>query len=350
METKLKNLKKKISIILAVILVVLVVIPTIATIVTHKYYFDKRINHKNNYFEYITSINEDFIKEDVYFTSDDGQELHGAFYSQEGNDDPKGLIIWVHGMFLNHENYLVEIEWLTKQNYVVFSYDNTGVDDSEGESLKGLAQSPIDLSYALSYLYDNDIYQDIPNILVGHSWGGFAVSSVYELDIPYEVDGIVSLAGFWQNVNVIEDIARNHVGFAVSLMHLPLVVYEYSIFGENSSLDGITGLSNIDAPVLIIHSEDDEVVAFEQNFNVYKDAFSENERFTLIEYTDAGHKLTVKKESYDQIHDIMHHQLEYSEDSEKFQELEDIRHSLITDLNLDVMNDILDFCNAICEN
>ncbi len=332
-----------------VILIIFFIIPSIITVFTHNYYFDKRINHKNNYYEYLSGLNQDFIKENVSFVSNNGQELHGAFYSQKGNDTPKGLIIWVHGMFLNHENYLAEIEWLTRENYVVFSYDNTGVDDSEGDSLVGLSQAPIDLSYALNHLHENEIYSGIPHILIGHSWGGFAVSSVYELPVSYEVDGIISLAGFWQNINVIEDIASNHIGNFVVFMHPALMLYEYMLFGENSSLDGISGLSNLEAPVLMIYSVDDEVVDFDGNYTVFKEYFENNPRFTFKEYQDAGHKLTIKAESYDKIHDIMHHQLEYSEDSGEFITLEEERHSLILDFNLDVMNDILNFCNNICQ-
>ncbi len=349
MGDNLKSKKKKIIILVSALVLVFLIIPSIITISIYNYYFDKRINHENNYFTYLTSINEDFVREDTSFVSDEGQILHGAFYTQAENTNPKGLVIWVHGMFLNHENYLAEIEWLTKQNYVVFSYDNTGVDHSEGESLKGLTQAPIDLKYALEFLHENGYYSDIPHILVGHSWGGFSVSAVNELDVPYEVDGIVSLAGFWKNVNVIEDIAKKYVGNTVMLLHPYLVIYEQYLFGENANLNGVDGLSNTSAPVLMIHSVDDEVVSYESNFKVYQEHFAQDPRFTFIEYQDAGHKLTVKAEAYDKIHDIMHHQLEYEENSAEFLELEQERHSMILDFNLDVMNDILEFCDEICE-
>ncbi len=346
MNPKIK--KKKKIVIISVVLSVLIIIPSIITFIIYDHYFGKRIVHDNNYFEYLTEQNENFVKEDVSFKSDDNQTLYGAFYSQVDNTAPKGLLVWVHGMGVSHENYLAEIEWLTQENYVVFSYDNTGVEDSEGDTLKGLTQSPIDLKYALTYLKDSGKYNELPTILIGHSWGGFAVSAVSELELPFEVDGIVSLAGFWQNVNVIEDIATNYVGETVMLIHPFLVVYEKMIFGENAALNGLDGLSNTSAPVLMIHSKDDDVVSFDGNFEVYKEMYESDPRFTFIEYEDSGHKLTVNADSYERIHDIMHHQVEHDETSEEYLRLNEERLSLIGDFNLDVMNNILDFCDEIC--
>ncbi len=349
LRNKIKNNKKIVIVILSVLLV-LIIIPSLITFFIYDYYFGKRIIHDNTYFEYLSEQNINFVKEEISFNSDNNQVLHGAFYSQTGNDTPKGLVVWVHGMGVSHENYLAEIEWLTKENYVVFSYDNTGVEDSEGDTLKGLTQAPIDLKYALDYLKDSEQYNELPTILVGHSWGGFAVSAVSELGLPFEVDGIVSLAGFWQNVNVIEDIAKNYVGETVMLIHPFLVIYEKMIFGENAALNGLDGLSNTNAPVLMIHSKDDEVVSFDGNFEVYKEMYEEDPRFTFIEYEDSGHKLTVNADSYERIHDIMHHQVEHDENSEEFLKLNEERLSLIGDFNLDVMNNILDFCDEICSS
>ncbi len=332
----------KIKIIISIVLVVLI-IPMAITIYAHNYHFDKRIVHTNNYFEYLSTLNPSFTKNEVSFTSDAGQTLYGAFYNQLENTSPKALVIWVHGMGVNHENYLAEIEYLTKAGYLVFSYDNTGVDSSTGESLKGLTQAPIDLHYALEYISDINL----PIILVGHSWGGFAVASVAELELPVDIAGVISLAGFWKNINVITDIAKLYVGDIVYLLKPYLSFYEHTIFGDNSDINGIDGLAQIDAPVLIIHSKDDPVVTFSNNFEVYQNALSSDDRFTFKAYEDAGHKLTINKDSYNRIHDIMHHQMELEPESDKYNTLNDERLSLITDFNYDVMTDIIEFCDDI---
>lgn len=343
-------MKKKLISCTAILLVILFIIPMAITYFTHGYHFDKRIVHANNYYEYLSELNPDFLKETVHFSSDENQILEGSFYFQSENLEPKGLIVWVHGMGVNNENYLAEIELLTKENYLVFSYNNTGVDTSEGDSLKGLIQSPIDLKYALDYIYDLNLFNDIPNILIGHSWGGFAVSSVSQLGLKRDVDGIISIAGFWKNINVITDIAKYYVGDVIELLVPYLNLYEYYLFGENTNLNGVDGLLSTDAKVLMLHSKDDVIVRHDTNFLHYKKYFEDNERFTFVEYEDAGHKLTITKSAYDRIHDIMHHQMELDINSERYKELDDERTSLITDFNFDVMDKIVEFCDNITDS
>ncbi len=266
MISKNVNLKK-VCISIIILVVILFIVPMIITIVTYNYHFNKRINHDNNYYEYLTFNNPNFTKTEVSFLSNENQRLYGSFYYDKNIINPKGLIIWVHGMGVSHENYLAEIEWFTKEDYLVFSYDNTGVENSEGKSLKGLTQAPIDLQHALKYVATLEL-DNLPIILVGHSWGGFSVATVSELDIPIEVDGIVTLAGFWRNINVITDIAKIYVGDVVDLLKPYLIFWEQLIFKENSNINGINGLHSTDAQVLIIHSTDDPIVRHSTNYRI----------------------------------------------------------------------------------
>lgn len=319
------------------------------TYFTHQYHFGKRIVHQNQYYSFLSQENPEFTRHIAHFTSNEGNQLEGAFFYQESLQQPKGLLVWVHGMGVNYENYLGEIQFLTQQGFLLFAYNNTGVDTSEGESLKGLTQAPLDLQSALFYLNEIEILQklDLPLILIGHSWGGFSVATVSQLPLPREVDGIVTLAGFWRNINVIEDIANYYVGDVISLLVPYLALYERYLFAENAELNGISGLENTNAPVLMFHSEDDVVVNFQNNFLYYENYFKDNPRFTFHSYENAGHKLTINKESYNRIHDIMHHQMELEETDPHYLELEEERLSLILDFNQDIMGKILDFCNEI---
>lgn len=345
-KEKLKFNKKYITIV-SVLILILLVIPMLITYFTHNYHFGKRIYHHNNYYEYLSTQNPNFIQKQVSFQNRENLMLGGGFHYQEGLTQPKGLLIWVHGMGVNYENYLAEIEWFTKQDYVVFSYNNTGVDTSEGENLKGLLQAPIDLQYALKYIYSLEVFNDMPNILIGHSWGGFSVATVSQLDIPREIDGIVTLAGFWRNINVVEDIARYYVGDVITLLVPYLTFYENYLFGDDSYLNGVDGLKSSNASVLMIHSQDDVIVGYNNNFMYYQSIFENDDRFTFKGYETAGHKLTINKASYDRIHDIMHHQADMLETDAHYIELEEERLELITDFNYEVMNNILEFCDSI---
>lgn len=341
--------KKKILISISILTIIFIIIPMSITVFLHNSHFDKRVVHQNNYYAFLSERNPDFMKSPATFTSNIGQELSGAFYYKNGITQPRALIVWLHGMSVNHENYLAEIDVLTNEGYLVFAYDSTGVSGSEGESLKGLTQAPIDLQYALNYLDTLDALDDYPCILIGHSWGGFAVASVSALAVDKKIDGIISLAGFWRNINVIEDIGKTYVGDFISLLVPYLSIYERILFGEDSTLDGIKGLQATDAPVLLLHSKDDLVVTYDANFVEYKKEFGDNPRFTFIEYEDAGHKLTITQKAYDRVHDIMHDQAKIDPNSEEFATIDAEKLTLIDDFNEAVMADILSFCYEISE-
>lgn len=333
---------KKVIILILSLLFVFLILPFTITIATHSYYFAGRTEYQNEYFEYLSSKDPNFTRTKETFKSNNDQTLTGFFYSQSDLSNPKALLIWVHGLNVNHENYLAEIQYLTKLNYLVFSYDNTGVNHSEGNGLKGLIQSPLDLEHALNHLYDLDLYNDIPNILIGHSWGGFSVSCVSGLNLKKEVDGIISLGGFYRNINVLAETAQYYVGGIAKVLIPYLTVYENMLFSEYKYLNGVYGLSKSTCDVLIIHSKDDVIVHHETNYLVYEEEFKDNERFTLIEYENFGHQLTMDKTSYDRIHDIMHH--------EQTEALIKERHELLANLNFTVLNDITTFLQNIIIN
>ncbi len=329
--------KKKILFTLILVSFIVFIIPLITTISIHSYYFAPRTQYENNYYDYLSTNNPNFQREEIEFKSG-SNTLRGFIYSQKENINPKAILIWVHGINVSHENYLSEINYLTKENYIVFSYDNTGVNYSDGNGLKGLLQSPLDLQNALDYLYDLSIYNNIPNILIGHSWGGFSVATVSQLPLKREVDGIISLGGFWKNIDVLVDTAEYYIGNIANIFTPYLTMYESSLFFKHRKLNGVDGLKNSNCNVLIIHSKDDVIVHFD-SFTKYKSEFSNDNRFTFYEYENFGHQLTIEKDSYNRIHDIMHH--EYTD------ELNNERNELINDLNYIVMSNITDFLNNI---
>lgn len=326
--------KVKGSILLIIsLLLIIFIIPMLTTISIHSYYFIPRTEFNNNYFEYLSNNNINFTREEVKFNSYDN-ELTGFFYKQNNINDYNALLIFVHGINVSHENYLSEINYLTKQNYLVFSYDNTGVNYSEGKGLKGLNQSPLDLQNALNYIYDLELYNDIPNILIGHSWGGYAVCTVSQLELKREVDAIISLGGFWKNTDVLIDTAENYIGVIANVFTPYLSLYEDSLFYKYKNINGVDGLKNTKCPVLIIHSKDDTIVSFD-SYLKYKSIFEDDNRFVFHEYENYSHQLTIDKDSYDRIYTIM--KQDYDET------LNDERNELINNLNEVVMKNITDF-------
>lgn len=330
-------------------LVALNTIPIIVTTAMYYNAFGKRINFDNKYFEYIQRYNKKIKRNPLYFKSNKGQTLKGYFYYSETNVKPKALIIYAHGMGVNHENYISEINYLIESNYVVFSYDNTGVNSSEGKNIKGLTQAVIDLKYALSYIEKLENVEGLKKILVGHSWGAYAVSAVHNYkNINLKIDGIVVLAGFEKN----QTILRYRIGEQfnkIGKLLMPYVgMYQFTQFGRKFKMSGVRGLKKTDAKVLIIHSKDDVEVPYVNYLKYYK-AFKNNDRFTFVTYENAGHRLTLLPEAIRQIRTLEKKQA-LSTNPAEIKKLDSAKYKNLTKFNYQVMRDITLFLNDIVEN
>ncbi len=222
------------------------------------------------------------------FTSDKGQSLCGYHYKNKDIGEARGLVVMAHGFGGGgHNAYTNLADYFASNGYLVFAYDVTGNDLSEGDSVGGLPQGVIDLDYALRYVKSLERYRDLPIVLFGHSWGGYSVGAVLELHT--DIEAVVSVSGFDLSSDMLEQGGREYVGAFVGIC-LPYVkFYDKLKFGEYSSYSASGGFASSDAGVMIIHSRDDSTVLPSYGYDGYYSAFSENERFEFIELETRGH-------------------------------------------------------------
>jgi dienelactone hydrolase len=100
--------------------------------------------------------------------------------------------------------------YFVDKGWRVFAFNNTGVSGSEGESIRGLTQSVIDLDAALTYVKNSNALNGLPIMLVGHSWGGYAVTAV--LNYNHNIKAVVSFAGYNNGSELFKNIAVSEVG------------------------------------------------------------------------------------------------------------------------------------------
>ena len=126
------------------------------------------------------------------FISKRGHLLKGNFYSYP-DCKPDCLIVFEHGMGNGHNSYFGEIELLCKNGYLVYSYDHTGCNKSEGEHIHGLSGSLSDLDDCINALVSKG-YTEEQISVIGHSWGGF--SSLNILKHHPNLHSVVAMSGF----------------------------------------------------------------------------------------------------------------------------------------------------------
>lgn len=275
--------KKIIPIILAVI-----VLLTVGWFIFCVFMYNANFNVRCDSYEPLMLRTEDFDGlecREYSFPSDKGQMLAGYLYTS--GTDQHGILVIAHGFGSGHNSYMDVADYFAKNGYYVFAYDATGCDKSEGKGVGGPPQGVIDLEHAISFVEESSDIPDLPVVLFGHSWGGYSVCSV--LNYHPEVKAVVECSGFNCSSDMFESGGKSQAGDAIYAMTPFIKVYESFKYGKYAKNTAMDGFANTDADILILHSEDDNVIGIEYGYDKYFEKYKDDPRFTFIRFTDRGH-------------------------------------------------------------
>lgn len=285
-----KKLKKILVISASVILALLIAIQIMVSVIYCDIFGDRLITSE----KYVRTAGDiaSYKQENGDFTSDKGFNLHGVFYLPEG--EAKAIVVLNHGFGGGgYISYMPQMKVLTDNGYMVYAFDKTGNDNSEGDKVYGLPQGVIDLEYALDFVRENEISKDLPIMLYGHSWGGYSVCSV--LQDEKDIKAVVSLAGFNTSVSMMED----YIGESGKLFAPFLAVCDFFRFGKYAFKSSEQGLSSSDTNVLVIHGGKDDTVIPEHSFDIYKTSLSDKSNIQFLSYDSRTHDVFLSDEATD---------------------------------------------------
>ena len=204
-------------------------------------------------------IKDEYPRELLSFMSGENK-LQGYLY---GAENTKGLVVISHGLGGGAENYTMQTKLFVDEGYQVFGYDNTGCYNSDGDNCIGLAQSVIDLDAALTYIEQEDRFKDMPVLLFGHSWGGYAVTAIFNYD--HDITASVSVAGFNKPMQMIIEWARGMMGGFAYVEYPYIWTYNKLIFGDDLDTTAVNGINNTDTPILLIHGNEDKTIGIDES-------------------------------------------------------------------------------------
>ena len=289
-----KRTKILISALTILVILLFIFLPMTITIVAYNSNFGMRVAVSEDSY---SEDNFDMLREEISFPSNKGQILRGYIYRKDDSYTPKALIVFSHGYTNTHNDYLNQIYYFVENGYIALAYDNTGCGMSDGEDMIGLAQSPLDLSSALTFVENNNELKDYNVFLYGHSWGGYAVTAV--LNYGHKVDGVVSRSGFNNSRDMLIEYGKRLYGNWLGLLSPYAYIYEKIKFGNDVDKNGIKGINSApNTPILLLHSKNDEVISLSNSLLAHTDEMVNPDRIKTILYEDKTHDVV---KSYDAI-------------------------------------------------
>lgn len=272
---------------LAVLLVILLAVCQTVTAMLYSENFDRRFDSTGTFaLSDFPSLEHQTEK----FPSDKGQMLHGDFIWDADWKEYKAVVVVNHGFGGGgYHWYLDQIDLLARNGYLVFAFDKTGNDGSEGEGVNGLAQGVIDLQAALGVVRENEKSRGLPLFLYGHSWGGFSSCAVLEYED--DIQAVVSFSGFNQSKDMLVDQGVSMYGETVRLMAPLLIACDLFRFGSHAFDSSEKGLAATKAEVLLFHSADDPVINIRDSFDLYQEKLGDRENLHFVRMDGKGHNV-----------------------------------------------------------
>ncbi|MEE8637669.1 MAG: alpha/beta hydrolase [Candidatus Margulisiibacteriota bacterium] len=187
--------------------------------------------------------------EDVYIRTEDGVKINGWFVK---NNDSNKVILLFHGNGGNISHRLPLIKLLYDLPANIFIIDYHGYGRSEGKPSE--QNLYLDARASYDHLIDQKKYQPEQIIVMGSSLGG-AVAT--ELAVSRKIGGLVLLRSF-----------TSVPAMAPRLNPL----YRWPIIWPRSKFDSLARISRIKAPLLIVHSKEDEMIPCRMSVSLYEKA------------------------------------------------------------------------------
>ena len=199
-------------------------------------------------------------------------------------NEAKGLIVFSHGIWSGPDEYLMLLTRLVKSGYLVFAYNYTAYNGSEGRWAKGLPGSRMDLDAALTYIENDTALKKHKLFLLGHSWGAYATASV--LNMGHHIDGAIALSGFNEPMEITMDSGSSMVGKIAYIMYPFIWIIERIMFGKNSNVKATDAINSVDTPILIVHGSGDDFIKVDKTAIIAKKASITNRNVTYHEITE----------------------------------------------------------------
>lgn len=275
-----------------------------------------------------------FVK---YIESKDGTLLYTKVQTTEQPETAKATVIMVHGLAEHLGRYDDFAGLLIRSGFNVIRYDQRGHGHSSGENTFYSDVDEITDDLNAIVLYAKKLLSEQQVFVIGHSMGGYT-AALYGTKYPRKIDGYITSGALTRyNHELFKDVPvgldsndyiKNEMGEGLCSTEIVLKHYvedalnkkEISIGLIRTLEKGIEYLKleagDFKDPVLILHGENDGLVASEDSVQFHDEISSEDKK--LIIYPELEHEIfnefTMKTEIFDTIISWIEERLKSTED------------------------------------
>jgi len=297
---------------------------------------------------------EERLPRSTFFFPSGRWMLQGYFYPCS---DAKGMVVVCHGMHAGSDDYIPFIEFFVRNGFAVFSYDCQGTYASEGDSTVGMCTPLVNLDHALTFIKSDKRFSGYPLFLFGHSWGGYAATSV--LSLHKNILGCAAVAPFNSGYTLILEKGEQYMDMGPSLEILQndfpkdfLNTYQKMLFKDYVKYNAVKGINSTKIPVYIAHGNRDMVIGFNhQSVISHKDEIRKrNVTYYIGTGAQAGHNTVLHSSravAYQEKVEKDLKRLKREYDRELTQEeltefCNGVDHALYSEVNMELMQEIVD--------
>lgn len=250
--------------------------------------FYKRMAEPTGFFAHYMEVHPELNLSEFSCRSERGDMLIGCLLKPDA--DPAALIVMTHGYNLSCEDYLPLAHIFAKSGFEVLMFDGTGCGMSGGKGIYGLPQHIKDMKSVLDMVMTQEHLKDLPLLLFGHSWGGYAACCVSCLS-AYPIRGILTLSAFRKSSSSMAPSIKRRFPHIASFLIATVESLEILLFGRIASATSSDGLIKADCPAKLYHSTDDAVVSYEESFDTMKKNLSDRSNITFVTLEGRNHDI-----------------------------------------------------------
>lgn len=208
--------------------------------------------YDSEYFLVYDDIDKDKYPREQIIVQSGKNDISAFLY---GANDAKGLIVVAPGHRDANDIKLYEIRYFVDAGYSVVCLDYTGCYTSGGNSMRGYNQSVYDIDALLSYIEEDEKFDNMPIYLFGHSMGAYAVCA--ELQFGHDIAKVVAASGFDTAGEQWQYSIKRYTGIFYPIIKPSNSLFIALKYGNDKDLSAVDGINCVSIPVLVISAEED---------------------------------------------------------------------------------------------